>query len=129
MYAAVFSRAGQFGDLFIKGADAIEHPLSTARIYADKQFDFGVALKLLKSGYRVFRSGWNGTDMYVFYQKGFPDGTPIKGEVAVATDIEVGTVCKFLPYLMVKTAGVEAQFVPWNPSQADVLADDWRVSW
>lgn len=107
-----------------------DHPLSTARIYADKQFDFGVALKLLKTGhYRVYRSGWHNTDMYVFHLKGFPQGTPINGEVAEATDIDKGTVCKFHPYLMMKMAGVEAEFVPWNPSQADVLAEDWRVSW
>lgn len=105
------------------------HPLSTARIYADKQFDFGVALKMLKSGYPVYRSGWNGRDMYVIYLKGNPDGAPVSEEIANITEINKGTVCKFSPYLLMKTPAVETEFVSWNPSTADVLAEDWRVSW
>lgn len=88
-----------------------------------------MALKLLKSGFRVYRTGWNGNGMYVFYMKGSPEGTPINAEIAEKTEINVGTVCKFLPYLMMKTAAIEAEFTPWSPSQADALADDWRVSW
>lgn len=107
----------------------MDHPLSTARIYADKQFDFGVALKLLKSGYPVYRSGWNGRNMYVIYSMGNPDGAPISEEIANATEIVKGTLCKFQPYFLLKTAAVETEFAPWSPSTADVLAEDWRVSW
>lgn len=44
---------------------------------------------------------------------------------AIATDIPVGTVCKFLPYLMMFTATKE--FVPWLISQTDALAEDWMI--
>lgn len=80
--------------------------------------DFGDAVRALKSGKRVSRSGWNGKGMWIAYQAGYSDGVPI-----TATGIVQGKVCKFLPYLVMKTAGEE--FVPWLASQTDVLAEDW----
>lgn len=85
--------------------------------------DFGWAIRALKIGKRVSRSGWNGKGMWLCYQKAYPDGIPINGNTAAATGIEQGTVCKFLPYLMMKTA--TGEFVPWLASQTDVLAEDW----
>ena len=86
--------------------------------------DFGEALKALKAGTRVARSGWNGPGMFVVYQKGYPDGIPINANTAQATGIPQGTVCRFRPYLMMKT--VNNEFVPWVISQTDALADDWE---
>lgn len=50
----------------------------------EKQFDeayrpcgnmtFGIALEMLKKGFRVARKGWNGKGMFVVFQKGYPDG-------------------------------------------------------
>ena len=88
-------------------------------------FDFGEALRRLKLGERVSRSGWNGKGMWLAYQKAYPDGIPINQNTATATGIPLGTVCKFLPYLMMKTA--DDGFVPWLASQTDVLAEDWAV--
>lgn len=99
------------------------------KVYGDKKFDFSVALKLLKHGYRLYRTGWNGTGMCLFYQKGYPDGIPINKNTAEAIGLEEGTVCKFLPYLQLKTAAVEATFVHWVPSMTDILADDWMIAW
>ena len=86
--------------------------------------DFGDALRALKDGDRVTRSGWNGRGMFVVYQKGYPDGIPINANTAQATGIPEGTVCYFRPYLMMKT--VDDEFVPWVISQTDALADDWE---
>lgn len=46
---------------------------------------------------------------------------------AEATGLPEGVLCKFLPYLMMKTAGdgPPFEFVPWLASQTDILADDW----
>jgi len=74
---------------------------------------------------RVARSGWNGKGMWVVLQAGYPDGIPINGNTALATGIPEGTVCKFRPYLMMRTA--DGSFVPWVASQTDLLADDWYV--
>lgn len=85
--------------------------------------DFGWALAQLRQGARVSRSGWNGKGMWVVYQKAYPAGIPINANTAAATGIAQGTVCVFLPYLMMKTA--DGAFVPWLASQTDILADDW----
>lgn len=75
-------------------------------------------------GCRVARRGWNGKGMYLVYQKGYPDGIPINANTASATGLPEGTVCKFLPYIMMRTA--DGSFVPWLCSQTDLLADDWE---
>ena len=85
---------------------------------------FGEALVAVKSGAcRIARAGWNGKGMWLAYQKAYPDGIPINANTAQATGISEGTVCRFLPYLMMRTA--DGAFVPWLASQTDVLADDW----
>lgn len=85
--------------------------------------DFSDALLNLKSGFKMARSGWNGKDMYIVLQKGYPNGIPINQNTAIATGIPEGTIIKFLPYLMMKT--VQGDFVPWLASQTDILAEDW----
>jgi hypothetical protein len=85
--------------------------------------DFGDALDLLRAGSRLSRGGWNGKGMYVVLQKGYPGGIPINENTAVATGLEQGTVCRFLPYLMMRTA--DGSFVPWLASQTDILGEDW----
>jgi Protein of unknown function (DUF2829) len=87
--------------------------------------DFSDALKACKTGSKIARAGWNGSNMYVVLYKGYPDGIPINMNTAIATGIPVGTVCKFLPYLMMFTATRE--FVPWLISQTDALAEDWSI--
>ncbi|MFD8970554.1 DUF2829 domain-containing protein [Streptomyces sp. NPDC059568] len=86
--------------------------------------DFGQALEALKSGDRLARTGWNGADMFVVYQKGYPEGIAINANTAEATGIPQGTRCVFRPYLMMRTA--DGEVVPWVISQTDALADDWE---
>lgn len=87
--------------------------------------DFGDAVRALKGGQRVTRPGWNGTGMWLAYQEGYPDGVVINANTARATGIGQGTVCKFRPYLMMRTA--QRDFVPWVASQSDILAEDWEL--
>lgn len=88
--------------------------------------DFGWALMELRMGLKIQRTGWNGKGMFVVLQKGYPDGIPINQNTSDATGVPKGTVCKFLPYLMMKT--VEGSFVPWLASQTDILATDWQLA-
>lgn len=86
---------------------------------------FGQALKdAVNHRKRISREGWNGKGMYVVYQEAYPDGIPINANTAKATGLKEGSVCKFRPYLMMKSANDE--FVPWVASQSDILADDWK---
>lgn len=88
--------------------------------------DIGWAVwQMRHNGRRVRRAGWNGKGMYLAYQKGYPDGIPINANTAEATGIALGTVCRFLPYLMMCT--VTGDFVPWLASQTDILAEDWEL--
>ncbi len=90
-----------------------------------EMMNFGEALAALKQGAHISRAGWNGKGMWLAYQPGYPDGIAINANTAKATGLEQGTLCKFLPYIMMKTAGGE--FVPWLASQTDVLGEDWGV--
>ncbi len=89
------------------------------------RFGIGEAVKEMQCGNRVARAGWNGKGMYLAYQPGYPDGIPINANTARATGLLEGTVCKFTPYVMLKSA--TGEFGPWNASQADLLAVDWCV--
>lgn len=73
------------------------------------EFNFGEAVKYLKRGLRVARSGWNGKKMYLGLCEGggFRDGY---------------RTCDFI---YMKTA--DDKIVPWLASQTDVLAEDWEI--
>ncbi len=88
--------------------------------------NFGDALASVKGGSHISREGWNGKGMFVVLQKAYLGGIPINLNTAEATGIPVGTVCKFLPYLMMKTAC--GSFVPWQASQTDILSEDWLAT-
>lgn len=91
----------------------------------EERLTFSEALAALKAGAKIQRRGWNGLGMWVVLQKAYPDGIPINKNTAEATGIPQDTVCKFLPYIMMKTA--DDAFVPWLASQTDILAEDWKT--
>lgn len=68
---------------------------------------FSDALRSVKNGLRIQRSGWNGKGQFVELQ--VPDAHSKMG----------------LPYLYITT--VDEKRVPWLASQTDLLADDWCV--
>lgn len=68
-------------------------------------FEFDEALRLLKQGFSLSRSGWNGKGMCVELQR--PDANSKMS----------------LPYLYLNYGN--AVRVPWMASQTDLLADDW----
>lgn len=86
--------------------------------------NIGEAVKSMKAGTRVTRPGWNGKGMYLAFQKGYPDGIPINSNTAEATGQPQGTMLRFQPYVMMRTA--DGSFVPWLCSQTDLLAEDWE---
>lgn len=68
-----------------------------------EQFDFSTALYRLKSGSRVRRCGWNGKGMSLV--------------LVVATP-------QVAPYVAI--LATDGRLYPWNPSQQDLLAEDWE---
>lgn len=69
--------------------------------------DFGFALFHLNCGRKVSRRGWNGKGMWIKFQ--VPD---------------IGSKMS-QPYIFIKTATND--FIPWTPSQTDLIATDWGV--
>lgn len=66
----------------------------------------GWAVKQLHNGSKVARAGWNGKGMWLALQ--IPDAHSKMGH----------------PYVYLK--GADGKMIPWNCSQADLLATDWE---
>ena len=86
-----------------------------------EQTDFAWALRLLKQGKKVARSGWYGKGMWLVLVAGTPNveqppHTAYGQAGLVKTDI--------LPHIDMHTAQGQ-MCVGWLASQTDMLAEDW----
>lgn len=84
--------------------------------------DFGWAIKQLKAGNKVCRSGWNGKNMFVFLVPGSTfkvNRPPLMGIYPEGTEIN------YHAHIDMRT--VDGTIVPWLASQSDMLADDWEL--
>lgn len=78
-------------------------------------FDFSEALRRLKDGVMVCRTGWNGKGMHLYLV------TNWNGAISTMPyDYHL------LPWIGMKTA--DNGFVPWLASQTDMLAEDWMIA-
>ena len=79
----------------------------------NEQFDFAVAIRELKEGNKVARSGWNGKGLWLELQR--PNAHSKMT----------------LPYIFISypedAQNTPGARVPWVASQTDLLADDWMV--
>lgn len=92
----------------VNGRDEVSEPAALP-----DSFDFGTAVRLLKSGFKVARAGWNGKGMWLGYVDRYE-----------VLDHDYDRY-EMLPWIGMKTA--DNKFVPWLASQTDVLAEDWTV--
>ncbi len=76
--------------------------------------DFSDAIRLLKAGRRVCRSGWNGKGMWLLLQR--PDENSKMTHPYVYIEYPVG-----------HPAYPNGSRIPWLASQTDLLAEDWQV--
>lgn len=81
--------------------------------------DFGKAIQLLKEGKRVQRQGWNGKNQYIELATGISYKNT-KDEIINAEHESIGN--KAIAF--VGTSGVQ---LGWLASQADMLAEDWKL--
>jgi len=84
--------------------------------------DFSEALKLIKEGHLVARSGWNVKGMYLFIVEVSP--IHINNQRLDGTSYLV-LVGGLEPFICIKTA--QGTYLPWTCSQADIMADDWEA--
>lgn len=84
------------------------------------QFSIGEAVKLLKSGSKMARGGWNGKMMFIYY---VPAASyPAVTEVAKK---EFGDMVPYREYFAHKA--VDGIVGPFTFTNSDVLAGDWYV--
>ena len=81
--------------------------------------DFGKAIQLLKEEKRVQRQGWNGKNQYIELATNISYKNT-NAEVVNAEHDSIGN--KAIAF--VGTSGVQ---LGWLASQADMLAEDWKV--
>jgi len=82
--------------------------------------DFGDAIRAMKSGKRVARSGWNGKGMFLFLVNGSTFTVNREPLMSIMGD---GTQVKYHAHIDMKTA--DGMVVPWLASQTDMLSEDW----
>ena len=84
--------------------------------------NFGTALESIKKGKKVARQGWNGKGMFIFLVQGstFEVNRPPLNQF-----YEEGTTVNYHAHVDLKSA--DGTIVPWNCSQADMLAEDWNI--
>lgn len=87
---------------------------------ANGSLNFGQATEAAKSGKRVQRKGWNGSNMFAYIVPG--------GEYAAQTGIAkeyFGSLVPYRAYWALKTA--QNDVAMWAPSGSDSLAEDWVI--
>lgn len=90
-------------------------------------FGIGQAVKEMKNGEKVARSGWNGKGMWLSLTPGNVIShdkfwSPHNRDFAYN---QPKSEAEVLPYVTMKTA--DNKIVPWLCSQTDLLAEDWEV--
>ena len=81
--------------------------------------DFGKAIQLLKKGKRVQRQGWNGKNQYIELANNI-SYMNVNDEIINAEHQAIGN--KAIAFI--GTSGVQ---LGWLASQADMLAEDWKL--
>lgn len=95
----------------------------------EKQFDeayrpcdnmtFGIAIEMIKRGFKVARKGWNGKKQYIQLATAISYKS-MDGDVVNCEHESIGN--KAIAF--VGTSGVQ---MGWLASQADMLAEDWVI--
>ena len=86
--------------------------------------NFGLAIEAMKRGHKVQRSGWNGNGMWLILVPGTPAITPLEGTPYAEAGVKEGSSID--PHIDMYTAQGSMQ-PGWLASQADMLAEDWRI--
>ena len=83
---------------------------------------FGDAIRFMKDGKRVSRTGWNGKGMFVYLVP--PASYPVQTGAAKEFFGE-GSLVPYNAYMAIKN--VDGTVSTWVPSVNDCLAEDWLV--
>jgi len=120
------------GDYIIKGVKGEIYPckpdifeMTYSGVKEGFNLSWGEAIDLMKKGFHLARNGWNGKNMFVVYQKGYPDGINCNAQTALAWGMKEGELFKCEPYMQIQT--VNGSHAMWVPSNNDNLSNDWGI--
>lgn len=105
-------------DIFAATYDTLEGEVTADR--GDENHDIGWAVRQMKNGHRVRRTGWNARDQWVYFVP--------PAEYAAQTDIakqHFGDTVPYNAYFAIK--GVDGRVSTWVPSSTDTFMQDWEV--
>ena len=86
--------------------------------------NFGKALEELKIGNKVSREGWNGKGMFIFVQGGSVISSKnARNDVLREMNSEAIRIHNHIDMKAVDGSIT----IGWNPSQADMFAEDWNI--
>ena len=94
--------------------------------------DFGNAIRAMKDGKRVCRTGWNGKGMWIALTPGSKMAAACArpGHAAAHRAAELSAQpaasITLLPHIDMRAAD-GSMVIGWLASQTDMLADDWHV--
>lgn len=80
---------------------------------------FGLAIEAAKKGMKIARAGWNGKNQHVELASGI-SYVNADGDIMNVNHEAIGNKA----FAFVGTSGVQ---MGWLASQADMLADDWKI--
>ena len=92
---------------------------------ANTRNNFSSALDFVKRGARIARASWDNPNVFVVYQKGYPDGIPCNKQTAEAWRMNEGDKFICNPYLQIQNE--DGSHSMWTPSIDDILAEDWSI--
>lgn len=89
---------------------------------------FGLALEAMKKGHTVARKGWNSKGMFIYIQDGSRCETENLRNDAIKDYCKSRVIqhVQINPHIDMKAAD-GSLVIGWNPSQMDMLAEDWFI--
>ncbi len=90
------------------------------RLRGGEFMNFSLALEQLKKGKKIYREGWNGKGMFIYY---IPANS-YRAQTDIARK-EFGDTVPYTAYLAMKLQ--DGQVMPWNAAHIDLLNNDWVV--
>ena len=92
-------------------------------------FGFDLAVRALKEGKKLTRKEWRDKNMWIALGAGSAalEAEKFWNPHSRAHAEKMGGTAEVNPYIIFKTADDKIQ-MGWQPSQSDVLADDWVIA-
>ena len=90
--------------------------------------EIGWAVKEMRNGSRVRRSGWNGKGMWLSLVSGAQWDLSRSLEPTISNQGDMGDAGYAYRGQFVAMRAADGMLIPWLASQTDLLATDWEIA-